>query len=230
MKCIGRTKQELPETVTISMIRKGWQGALNVLTYLSSHAPGNRFEVVHHGDSVYVLPMDRKTGNIYLVRQLRHKMIFAGRAGRLALDTVAGRSGCKVDPVDVPSQQMFPYDIPSGKIEEQEGPHEAAVRALLKQAGITCTQSDLIPLDTVFASIGSTTERLHLFIASVDDQERVEPTGDEREPIEVWKMHYTRMVQLLDEDAVRNAGGRLALEMSLRLIRARTIRLEETAY
>jgi len=55
------------------------------------------------------------------------------------------------------------WEAPAGRIDRAERPVEAARRELLEEIGGTC--ADMVELGKVFASSGSSNERIHLFVA-----------------------------------------------------------------
>jgi len=224
MQCIGRTGK-FTETITISGITRVWNGFLNILTFHSSDVERHPIEIMHRGDAVFVLPVDRVNGNVYLVRQPRHALALINTKGVTAVNTALYREQSVPDPYTIPFKDILMLDVPAGMIDGRESPADAALRELLEETGIHCDSSHLTLAGWSYASIGGSTERLWLFIANVGDHDSVSPFGDGDEQIEVYKMSFEEAFSLLDGDLIVNAGGRLVLEIFRRQCAERRLKI-----
>lgn len=94
----------------------------------------------------------------------------------------------------------FVHEIPAGRLDPGEGPHECAARELKEETGYSA--SELIPLTTFYTTPGFTDERIHLFAAVGLTEGESRPESDEildlvRVPIS-QAMEMIRAGQLVD--------------------------------
>lgn len=65
------------------------------------------------------------------------------------------------------------WEFPMGYVEPEEGPHQAAKRELVEETGLTC--SSIQPLGWYYPIPGLATQRTHVFLAHVTDEQLAEP-------------------------------------------------------
>ena len=99
-------------------------------------------DVAIQNDSVFILPVDVKTGKFLAV--IQHRPGARYRESALLLEPIAGRLDKHLSPLQV-------------ALEEAE-----------EEAGFTINPEDVISLGTAFSSPGGSTEMCHLFLAKCD--------------------------------------------------------------
>lgn len=80
-------------------------------------------------------------------------------------------------------------EIPAGRIGEDEDPEEAVKREILEETGYEV--SEVTKMLEFYASPGYTTEKIHIYMAFVTDEDRVSEGGGVKEEKE-----YTQVVSL----------------------------------
>lgn len=150
-------------------------------------------DIHDHGKAVAILPFDRRAGTVILVSQLRVPVLLAGEG-----------DGTLVE-------------VPAGLIDAGETAAETALRELREEAGIEVR--DLEWVGDVYASPGSVTETVALYLAAYSREDRVGVGGglaSEDEDIEVLEWPLARFADALDSGAIRCAKT-MALGFALRL-------------
>jgi ADP-ribose pyrophosphatase len=95
-------------------------------------------------------------------------------------------------------------ELPSGRIEENESPYDAAIRETLEETGYRV--EELASLGTFFSSVGLTDEVIHLFTTEVFFYEKtVEPELQFR-----W-VSFRECFEMVTEGALRDAKTALAI-------------------
>jgi nudix-type nucleoside diphosphatase (YffH/AdpP family) len=129
-----------------------------------------------------VLAVDRARGVALLVRQWR--------AGLLAVDAP--------DP--------YVLEACAGILDPGETPEEAARREAEEEMGLKVRE--LRSLGSILPSIGTLTERMHLFVAEVSEADRVEDGGGmahEGEAIEVVEVPLSELFAMARSGALEDA-------------------------
>lgn len=174
--------------------------------------PPQTFEICERGDSAAALLLDPSKNQIILVKQFRvatapafqHAVSTLGHfksekgehEGGWLLEAAAG--GLKKKRVIRPSPTATSDTEPQTiEVEIDEQPEECIRRELLLEVGYEV--SNLTPITSYYSSPGSSSERVHLFYAEVQAQEkRNDGGGDETEDIDVVRMELEDFfVQLL---------------------------------
>ncbi len=157
-------------------------GKLDLITVQSHYADGRVHETTEpvwcDGDSVAVLPFDRKAGTVLLVKQLRPAVFVRG--DDLILEACAG-----------------------GMEETDLSVESACRREAMEELGVSLP--DLRQIATVYINPSSADEKAHLFLASyVSGQQRPEVRQmDEDEDIEVVELSITDAMAMRDEGTIR---------------------------
>jgi nudix-type nucleoside diphosphatase (YffH/AdpP family) len=154
-----------PRLTARRTIYSGW----NRLDVLTIEAPGpdgspQRYEreIVDHGEASAALLIDAARDMIILVRQWRAPLIAEGRA-------------------------PFSLEACSGLLDEGESPEAAARREVLEETGYELRT--LRRIGEVAPSIGTLTERIHLFVAEVGEKVRAGGgDADEGEDVEIVEL------------------------------------------
>jgi len=172
-----------PRIVDTTRIFKGWN-TLDMLTIEAADADGtlrrHKREIVDHGHAAVVLPVDRARGVAFLVRQWR--------TGLLSDD----------DP--------YLLEACAGLIDPGETPEETARREGMEEVGLKL--GALRSLGTVYPSIGTITEKMHLFLAEVSEADRIHEGGGvdhEGENIEVLEIPLTELFQMARDGRIPDA-------------------------
>jgi len=154
-----------------------------------------RREVEDHGTAVGVLPYNPARRTAILVRQFRAPVFFAAKEEE-TLEVVAG-------------------------LTETSDPQECARRETMEEAGVKLQAMEHV--GTVWTMPGVSTERMHLYLASCSEEDRIGPGGglpDEHENTEVVEL-------TLDELAASADAGRLDDMKTLLLVQTLRLRHPE---
>jgi len=103
--------------------------------------------------------------------------------------------------------QQWCREVPAGRIETVEQPADAARRELREEIGGEC--ADMLHLGEVFASSGSSNERVHLFVGRDVRLGRPRPDPDER--IELELVAPGRALDLARAGRIEDAPTALAI-------------------
>jgi nudix-type nucleoside diphosphatase (YffH/AdpP family) len=102
----------------------------------------------------------------------------------------------------------FTYEAVAGKIDKQgEDPKQTFIRECLEETGYKLKEKNVEFCFWCFSSPGYSTERVHYFIATARNKDRVLGAGggvkDDNENIEVCEIHYLQFRSMMDtmEDA-----------------------------
>lgn len=158
------------------------KGNLEQIAVEASHADGRRHltsePVWTYGDSIAVLPFDRKAGTVLLVRQMRPAVFI--RDGNTILEACAGG------------------------IEESDHSIETACRReAMEELGVSLPE--LQPVGMVFINPARLAEKAHLFLASYvsGQQNPALRQQDEDEDIEVVECSVSDLLTWYDQGAIR---------------------------
>jgi len=154
----------------------------------SMSPPLTRFSF-ERGESVAVILHFPKTGEVALIEQYRYPA-YSSRGGAWILEIVAG-SVDREDPVE--------------SIASQE---------VLEETGYRVPPASLEKLSVFFASPGGTSERVHLFLATLSESDKKEEGGgkdSEAEDIRVIKIPLGQALKLLETGQIEDAKTMIAL-------------------
>ena len=155
------TKDGLPAAMSardVEVVKKErvWSGYFHVDRYLFRHrlyrggwTPPFMREIFERGHAVAVLLYDRAKDRMVLIEQFRPGAYVAACAPHV--------------------QHAFsPWliEIVAGIIDEGEAPEDVARREAVEEAG--CTIGELLPITTILASPGGSTETIVLFLGYID--------------------------------------------------------------
>jgi len=143
--------------------------------------------VLERGDSVAVLPYDRERGEVVLIQQFRY-------------------------PAYVRDGDGWLWEIIAGAQEEGRSPEEVARAEALEEAGYRL--DNLRHVATVYPSPGGTSERMHIFFATVSSQGRVGQGGglaESGEDILVRTFRLEEALQMVEEGCIVDAKTIIAL-------------------
>ena len=174
-----------PRIVERKRIFEGWN-TFELVAVEAADRNGTRRrhlrEVVDHGAAAAVLVVDRSRHVALMVRQWRAGLLAAGAGDPYLLEACAGI------------------------LEPGETPEAAARREAREEMGVTI--GALRSLGTMLPSVGTLTERMHLFVAEVSAADRTEEGGGnahEGEEIEVVEVPLTRLFDMARSGALEDA-------------------------
>ena len=176
---------DLPRVVERKRIYEGWN-TLDLLTVEALEPDGERRrhlrEVIDHGAAAVVLVIDREREVALLVRQWRAGLVAVGESDPYLLEACAGI----LDPGETP---------------EQTARREAAEEVGMKIG-------EMRSLGSILPSVGTLTERMHLFVAEVSAADRTENGGGlehEGESIEVVEVPLDELFAMARSGALEDA-------------------------
>jgi ADP-ribose pyrophosphatase len=186
--------------VEVVGIKTVFKGFFKVEEYTLKHrlfaggisAPFTR-EVFERGDAVAVLPYDPLTDEVVLVEQFRIGAMAAIQNQR-------------------ETSSPWLIECLAGMIDTSQQPEDVALREAQEEAAITL--SNLQPIMTYYSSPGGMSERIHLFVATVDSTTATGVHGldSENEDIRVRVVKYQQAIKWLNNGVLNNATTIIALQ------------------
>jgi nudix-type nucleoside diphosphatase (YffH/AdpP family) len=173
---------------------------------------------IHEGFGKLVVGRFRLHGGVEVVREISDQgdsvaMLAFDPARRIAILTRQFRA-----PVFYAGQESFVLEAPAGRIED-EGPAESGRRELIEEIGIDASQIEHVA--TAWSSPGVSTERLHLFLATFSEGDRVGDGGglaEENEDIEPVTVPLAELAAMAERGEIADLKT-LALILALQLRR-----------
>ncbi|HTK60033.1 MAG TPA: NUDIX domain-containing protein [Candidatus Baltobacteraceae bacterium] len=214
---VGKGREQL----VYRQFRVERKGFLSIISYaIDGYA--RRFDMMHRGHAVVVLPADFRTRELYMLSEIRPNKPFAALdRGRAWLRKVfADAFTAKEEAFTVNAQQARIYELPAGMIdmgddgEPDETPEEAAVRELREETGVVVDTACLIPIPPYFTTIGGSTEVVHAFIAMLPEGHlaaRAAADGDGSEEMDILTMSWDDAFGLLADGGIETASTGLLL-------------------
>lgn len=101
-------------------------------------------------------------------------------------------------------------ELPAGKIEGDETPLDRARSELEQETGYQAGR--LAPLGIAYASVGYTSEKIHLFLAQ--DLVKTQQHLDEDERIEIVPLSFDEVRRRLADNTIRDAKTIVGIEMA----------------
>jgi len=144
-------------------------------------------EIHDHGSAVAMLPYNRETGSVVLIRQFRLPPWLMGERIRM-------------------------WEAPAGLLDGDETPEDCARREILEETGYKALR--LIPLGRAYASPGSLTECMYLFLAEIGPEAEPGAGGglaEEGEDIEVFELPLAEALEMIDQGVIIDAKTQLLL-------------------
>lgn len=173
-----------PHVVERKRVYEGWN-TLDLLTVESAgdgKTPERHVrEVIDHGDAAVVLVVDRERDVAIMVRQWR--------AGLAAVD-----------------KHPMLVEACAGILDPGETPEETARREAEEEVGVRL--GEVRSLGSVLPSVGTLTERMHLFVAEVTGADRVQDGGGvahEGEQIEVVELPLKELFAMAKDGRIEDA-------------------------
>ena len=230
LQMIGRVGKG-PSRLTYRDFRVERKGFLSVLSY--EIAGARRFDMLERGHAAVILPIDRRTRELYMLAEIRaHKPFGATERGRAWVRQVL-RDGAEADATfEIPAEEARIFEASAGMIDADpetgellETPKTAAVRELREETGLAASEEGLIHVGTWFSSIGGSCEMIHGFFADLpaDHAEtRGEPRGDGSEEMDIYRMTWDDAFDLLAKGKIETSSTWVMLaELKLRMLEGR---------
>ncbi len=98
-------------------------------------------------------------------------------------------------------------EIPAGKLEDREQPYTCALRELEEETGVKT--KELIFLGEFYLSAGFSSEKMYLYFCKVEDIGL--QNLDKDEDIEIVKIEYSKILEMVENDEVSDAKTALAI-------------------
>ena len=93
------------------------------------------------------------------------------------------------------------YELPAGKLEENENPEEAGKRELLEETGYQA--SELVDFGIMYPTCGYSNEKIYLYVAK--DLTKKERHLDEDEDIDLIFVKLDEVVQMINDGIIKDA-------------------------
>jgi ADP-ribose pyrophosphatase len=203
------------DSVTIHGTRRLFDGFFKLDELTVSHrrydgatSPEQRFLVFERGDSVAAVIFNRDTGKLVLVEQFRPATLGKGGGdGRI-------------------------IEAPAGMVGEGESPIDCVVREILEETGYRVTDPQHVA--TIFASPGSSSERIFIYCAVVGSADREGAGGglcEEGEDIRIVEMTPHELFEAIGRGEIHDPKliiGAYRLRESAKLLPAKPAAMEPT--
>lgn len=163
------------------------------------------------------------TGRIITVKEDTVELINGKEVYREVVDHPGGVTIIPVDSSgDVIAVRQFRYpfmqetlEVPAGKLEYGEDPYECAIRELSEETGACAGR--LINLGCIYTSPGFSREILHIFLALDLSFGCAHP--DENELLNVERVPFSKMLDMVMNDEIRDAKTVVAVLKAARYLR-----------
>ena len=142
---------------------------------------------LNRSDAAAVLLVNTETNKVILTRQFRYPV--AAKTSKNILEIVAG------------------------VIDEGEDPQAAAIREAKEETGYLIREGNIEPLLTCFAAPGYSSERLHVFFATVVNSDKVTKGGgleSENEYIQIEEIELLTFNTMIRKGEIEDAKTNLA--------------------
>ncbi len=137
--------------------------------------------VIRRGDSVGIVPVCERDGKIVLISQFRYPAARGGDDGYL-------------------------WEIPAGMINKNEKPADTVMRELFEETGLSV--SEIRPLISFFLSPGLLDEKIHLYLARIDDCSELLAVGgreEEHENLLIRQFSMKESLRMIRDHTIRDA-------------------------
>ncbi len=107
-------------------------------------------------------------------------------------------------------------EIVAGKMDGDESPQETAIRETMEEIGYKITNESLSNCKSVYASPGYSTEKFHIFIATVNDSMKISEGGGlatEHESIDIIEMDVEEFMRKVGSGEIVDAKTIIAANM-----------------
>jgi nudix-type nucleoside diphosphatase (YffH/AdpP family) len=150
---------------------------------------------INRPDACVVFILNTETQKVILIKQFRY--------------AIASKTSAPI------------YEIVAGKLDHGEKPLGAAIRETEEETGYRISPSNIQFLISCFVSPGYTSEKFHLYYATVTNEDKKSKGGgleNENESIEVIEMDRKDFYNLIDEGKIEDAKTYLAALMARKMI------------
>jgi len=136
--------------------------------------------VIQRGDSVGIIPVCERDGKIVLISQFRYPAARGVDDGYL-------------------------WEVPAGMINKNEKPADTARRELFEETGLSA--SDIRPFISFFLSPGLLDEKIHLYLARIDDCSEILDVGgrkEEHENLLIRQFSMKALLQMIRDNTIQD--------------------------
>lgn len=103
--------------------------------------------------------------------------------------------------------KSYEWEVPAGMIDDGEEAIETAERELFEETGYH--SDEIKSLGVIYPSVGSTSEKIHLFYAICNHQSQSEL--EQTEDIEVFELSVESVKEMIRQSQIKHAAGIIAI-------------------
>jgi len=204
-----------PERITYRGFRVERKGFLTTLSY-AIDGVARRFDVLHRGHAVAVLPVDFRNRELYMLSELRANRPFGLlESGRAWIRKVLADGFTNPEETfEIDASRARVYEACAGMIDGDESPEDAAIRELREETGLVVGKERLYEVGPHMPSVGGSSEVVHLYLVDLPEghaDSRVHTDGDGTEVMDILKMSWEDAFALIQRSKIETTSTGLLL-------------------